>query len=367
MIRRITFDEFLAMRDAVPAADVRAPAEFRQGHLPGAYSLPLFTDDERARVGTTYKKQGKEAAVLLGFEITGPRWTGFIHEAVRIAPGKKIALHCWRGGMRSSAMAWALDLYGFEVCLLQGGYKAYRRWVFRQFEKELSLLVLGGMTGSGKTRMLQQMGAMGEQVIDLEELARHQGSSYGTLGRMIQPTQEQFENELATVLFRLDPGKRTWIEDESQNIGRCLIPKPLWLRMRDALLFDVRVPLEQRVDALVEEYGSLDKDFLVECTERIHKRLGPEQTTHAIAAIRDHRMDDFVRIVLVYYDKTYRKGLSCREPARILPATVTGDDPAENARRLLAEAEAISSDSAQPISSNTPQSVSPNPRQPIPS
>src|SRR6185437_273071 len=197
MIRRITFDEFFAMRDAVPAADVRSPAEFRQGHLPGAYSLPLFTDDERARVGTTYKKQGKEAAVLLGFKITGPRWTGFIHEAVRIAPGKKIALHCWRGGMRSSAMAWALDLYGFEVCLLQGGYKAYRRWVFRQFEKELSLLVLGGMTGSGKTRMLQQMGAMGEQVIDLEELARHQGSSYGTLGRMIQPTQEQFENELA--------------------------------------------------------------------------------------------------------------------------------------------------------------------------
>ncbi|HVS97202.1 MAG TPA: tRNA 2-selenouridine(34) synthase MnmH, partial [Puia sp.] len=256
---------------------------------------------------------------------------------------------CWRGGMRSSAMAWALDLYGFEVYLLQGGYKAYRKWVFRQFEKEYLLLVVGGMTGSGKTDILRRLHLGGEQIIDLEELARHKGSSYGTLGRMVQPSQEQFENDLAGVLFRLDPEKRTWIEDESQNIGRCLIPKPVWLLMRNALLLDVRLPVEQRVDALVEEYGSLDKDFLVECTERIRKRLGPEQTTRAVAAIQDHRMDEFIRIVLVYYDKTYRKGLSGRDAGRIHPVAVTNHDPATNARKLIGVADTIGSVIPQPI------------------
>jgi tRNA 2-selenouridine synthase len=320
---------------------VRAPAEYIQGHLPGAFSLPLFTDEERARVGTTYKQKGREAAVLLGFEITGPKWAGYIEKATGHAPRKKIVLHCWRGGMRSAAMAWALELYGFEVYLLQGGYKAFRHWVLRQWEREYQLLVLGGLTGSGKTRILRQLDLLGEQVIDLEDLAQHQGSSYGSINRLVQPTQEQFENDLATALVRLDPERKIWIEDESQNIGKRLIPKPLWGQLRNAPLLEVRVPLEQRVDALVGEYGALDKDFLVECTERIHKRLGPEQTTRAIAAIREHRMAEFIRIVLVYYDKTYKKGLDGRDSARIYPILLKNNEPAVNARQLMRTAEAI--------------------------
>ena len=198
------------------------------------------------------------------------------------------------------------------------------------------------MTGSGKTRILQQLDLLGEQVIDLEYLAQHKGSSYGTLNRLVQPTQEQFENDLAEGLSLLDPERRIWIEDESQNIGRCLIPKPLWTRLRAGLLFDVRVPLEQRVDALVGEYGSLDKDFLVACTERLRKRLGPGQTTHAIAAIRENRMDVFIRIVLVYYDKTYRKGLSGRDADRIFPVALANNEPALNARQLIGAAQAVS-------------------------
>lgn len=340
MIRRITFDEWQKLSEPAPIADVRAPAEYIQGHLPGSCPLPLFSDEERARVGTTYKQKGKEAAVLLGFEITGPKWPGFIQQALGIAPQKKIVLHCWRGGMRSAAMAWALDLYGFDVHLLQGGYKAFRHWVFRQMEKEYDLLVVGGMTGSGKTRILRQLDLLGEQVIDLEDLAQHHGSSYGSVNRLVQPTQEQFENNLAVTLSRLDRERKIWIEDESQNVGRCLIPKPLWLQMRSAVLLDVRVPLEQRVDALVEEYGSLDKDFLVECTERISRRLGPEQTKHAVAAIREHRMAEFIRIVLVYYDKTYRKGLSGRDPDRIYPITLKNNEAAAGARQLM-EAAAV--------------------------
>ncbi len=148
-------------------------------------------------VGTTYKKEGKEAAILLGFDLAGPKWSDFVRQALALAPEKKVALHCWRGGMRSGAMAWVLDLYGFEVFLLEGGYKRYRKWVLARFEKEYRLTVLGGKTGSGKTRILQQLDHLGEQVVDLEDIAQHRGSSYGSMNRLIQPSQEQLENILA--------------------------------------------------------------------------------------------------------------------------------------------------------------------------
>lgn len=335
MTHRITIEEFQKKAADLPVIDVRAPSEYAHGHIPGAVSLPLFSDEERARVGTTYKLKGREAAILLGFDLTGPKWSGFIRRAIEIAPQKKLAVHCWRGGMRSSAMAWALDLYGFEICILQGGYKSYRRWVARQWEKPYPLMVIGGYTGSGKTNILLQLGKNGEQIIDLEDLAQHQGSTYGSLNRLIQPTQEQFENNLAAALSKLDPEKNIWIEDESQNIGRCLVPKPFWMRLRNAFHFDLQVPLDQRVRALLKEYGGLDKEFLVACTDRIRKRLGPEQTGMAIAAIGDDRMEDFIRLVLVYYDKTYRRGLNDRDPSTILAVPVQTDDPTANARILL--------------------------------
>lgn len=236
--------------------------------------------------------------------------------------------------MRSGAMAWALDLYGFEVYLIKGGYKSYRRWARQQFEKNYQLRILGGMTGSGKTRILQQMKASGHQVIDLEDLAQHQGSSYGSMNKLVQPSQEQFENNLADHLKDIDTSRQVWVEDESLNIGRCVIPNSFWHQMRQAPLFDLKVPLDQRVASLVLEYGVLDKDFLVECTERIRKRLGPEQTKHAVAAIREDRMNDFIRIVLVYYDKTYRTGLSSRPQDRIFPVEMTGKDISANLHQL---------------------------------
>ena len=336
MTRSINIEELLTYPGHIPVADVRTPAEFAHGHIPGAFNLPIFTNEERIRVGTTYKQKGREAAILLGFDLTGAKWSGFIRDALSIAPGKKIALHCWRGGMRSAAMAWALDLYGFEVFTLRGGYKSFRHWTQRQFQHPWPLSVIGGMTGSGKTRILSSLKASGEQTIDLEDLAQHRGSTYGTLNRLIQPTQEQFENNLAKNLSGLDPDKTIWIEDESQNVGRCLLPKPLWTSIRTAPIFDLQVPLEHRIAALTEEYGCLDKDFLVECTERISRRLGPQQSKNAIAAIREDRMPDFIRQVLVYYDKSYRKGLETRDPNNIIPIPATTGDVEQNAARLLA-------------------------------
>jgi tRNA 2-selenouridine synthase len=191
------------------------------------------------------------------------------------------------------------------------------------------------MTGSAKTKILHELRKLGEQVIDLEDLAQHNGSSYGTMNKMIQPTQEQFENNLAEQLRDLDRGVPVWVEDESLNIGKVSVPRPFWIQMTNAVEINLKVGLEQRIEELVKVYGSLDKDFLVTCTERIHKRLGPVQTKQAIAAIRENRMSDFIRLVLVYYDKTYLRSLNKKDGAKLFDVSLQSDQHAENALTLL--------------------------------
>ncbi|AEI51997.1 tRNA 2-selenouridine(34) synthase MnmH [Runella slithyformis] len=342
MIKTITINDFLPLAASVPLIDVRTPAEFDHGHIPGAFNLPLFSNEERVKVGTTYKQIGREAAILLGFDLTGSKWSGFIRRALEIAPDKKIGVHCWRGGMRSGAMAWALSLYGFDVYLIEGGYKSYRKWVVEQFALPSRLWILGGMTGSGKTRILHELRKKGEQIIDLEDLAQHQGSSYGSMNKLVQPTQEQFENNFAEQLKDLDRQRYIWLEDESLTIGRIFIPNPFWNQMKDAILINIIVSLDRRVSALAHEYGELDKSFLVECTERIHKRLGPLQTKQAVAAIREDRMEDFIRLVLVYYDKTYSTGLAKRKPEQLFSIELTTPEANINAEQILAFAHTVS-------------------------
>ena len=341
MIHTIQIEEFLALAPEIPVADVRTPAEFDQGHIPQAHNLPIFTNEERVQVGTTYKQIGREEAILLGFEFTGPKWGTFIKQALVFAPEKKIALHCWRGGMRSGSMAWALTLYGFEVYLLNGGYKSYRRWAIEQFSQAFNLLILGGMTGSGKTQILHAIKNSGEQMIDLEDLAQHQGSSYGSMGTLIQPSQEQFENNLAYQLSKIDINKSLWLEDESRTVGKCSIPNPLWDQMRNAPVIKLNIPIEERIRFLTQEYGKLNPNFLIECTQRIGKRLGPEQTRDAVLAIKENRMSDFIRLVLVYYDKTYTTGQSMRKASQVYDVSGLVAADAANVAHILEKAKNI--------------------------
>jgi len=345
MIHTLAIDEYMNLPKTIPVVDVRTPLEFNQGHICGAYNLPIFSNEERVQVGTCYKQRGREEAVLLGFDLTGPKWSGFIEQALELAPNKKIAIHCWRGGMRSGAMAWAFDMYGFEVYLLQGGYKKYRRWVLDAFAQPFYLLILGGMTGSGKTNVLRELKKQGEQVIDLEDLAQHQGSAYGSMGKLIQPTQEQFENNLASVLQKMDNRERLWLEDESITIGKRVIPNPLWIQMRAAEVIKLVVPIKERIQFLVDEYGSLDQDFLIACTQQISKRLGPEQTKSALLAIEENRMSDFIRWVLVYYDKTYQIGQNPRAAARVYEIKCEGTDASKNAVLILEKTRKINLES----------------------
>jgi tRNA 2-selenouridine synthase len=335
MVKQLSLQEFLEKSTSIPFIDVRTPLEFEQGHIPGAINLPIFTNEERVIVGTTYKQKGRQPAILLGFELTGPKWANFIREAEIIAPDKKIMVHCWRGGMRSGAMAWAFDLYGFEVYTLKGGYKSFRRFGIDSFSKNYPFQILSGSTGCAKTKTLQEMKKLGEQVIDLEDLAQHQGSSFGSMGKLNQPSQEQFENLFATELAKMDLSKSIWLEDESVTIGKRVIPRPIWVQMRKAPIIRLEIPKTERVEFLNKEYGKLDKDFLKNAVQGIGKKLGPLETKLTLQAIEESRMKDFINQVLVYYDKTYLKGLHNREILNVKQINLDKIAPKENAKAII--------------------------------
>ena len=329
---RFPITDFLSAAGG-PILDVRAPAEYAQGHVPGALSLPLFTDDERARIGTTYKQVNPDKAVLLGLDFFGPKMRAMVEEAKKLAPGQEVRLHCWRGGMRSGAVQWLLELAGLQVNLLDKGYKEYRQWVLAEMARPHPLRVLGGYTGSGKTAVLHALAAQGEPVLDLEGLANHLGSSFGALGQPPQPTQEQFENNLAAALAALPPGRPAWVEDESRNIGSLALPTPLFAQMQAAPLVVLDVPREARVRYLAGSYGSQDAAGLAAAVLRISKRLGGLVTKEALGAIADGDMARMVELVLAYYDKTYGYGLKDRPAVTI---ATEGTDALDNAARVRA-------------------------------
>ena len=310
---RLTTEAFLGGQG--PVVDVRSPGEFRQGHIPGAHNLPLFDDGQRAQVGTTYKHQGRQAAVLEGLALVGPRLESLGQELVRLAaltPTAPLRLHCWRGGMRSESVAWLAQGLDLPVVVLQGGYKAYRSWAQALFGRPWPLRLLGGRTGSGKTELLLELQARGVAVIDLEGLANHRGSSFGGLGQAEQPSSEHFENLLATALWPLREAETIWLEDESAQVGRCRIPAGLWTQMKQAPLLAVQRPLEARLDHLVTLYGNQGQTGLAEATQRIARRLGPQRTALALEAIAQENWHGACRQILDYYDRCYDHGLQGR-------------------------------------------------------
>lgn len=347
-IKRISVEDFLVLSQELPVFDVRSPGEFVHAQIPGAYSLPLFNDEERKVVGTAYKQQGKQKAIKFGLDYFGGKMRGMVEEVERIVgsvqlsidsgqaavdgqhvtnasgkelltkdsqpvtPNTKVLVHCWRGGMRSGAVAWLLDLYGFDVYTLAGGYKAYRNWVLSHFEKDYDFKILGGYTGSGKTTILHQLEHKGQSVIDLEKLANHKGSAFGGIGQGDQPTQEMFENMLAIELHKKEK-ETIWLEDESQRIGKLHIPHLFWETMRSKPIFFVDIPFDERLIYIVKDYGVCPKDHLASSIERIQKRLGPLETKTALEYLKNDDIEACFRILLHYYDKHYGKALHNRE------------------------------------------------------
>lgn len=243
-VHKISVEEFLTLAQKYPVLDVRSPGEYIHAHIPGAHSFPLFSDEERKVVGTTYKQEGREQAIKIGLDYFGPKMRKMVEQAEEILNAigeipnptdqipnsqspipRTLLVHCWRGGMRSAGVAWLLDLYGFRVYTLTGGYKAFRNWVLQQLERDYPFKIIGGYTGSAKTRVLEEL-AKNHVVIDLEAIAHHKGSAFGDLGEPEQPSPEMFENKLALALHAVKESGTIWLEDESRVSATLTCP---WL------------------------------------------------------------------------------------------------------------------------------------------
>ncbi len=239
-----------------------------------------------------------------GLPASPPVPTGAIGPAGQ-GTGAPLRLHCWRGGMRSASVAWLARQLDLPVVLLDGGYKAYRRWVLERFERPWPLRLLGGRTGCGKTELLLALAERGVAMVDLEGLAHHRGSSFGGLGLPPQPSSEHYENRLAAALSRLEDAPAIWLEAESSQVGRCRIPAGLWRQMQAAPVLEVQRPIEARVAHLVTIYGSQEPQALADATRRIAKRLGPQRTAAALEAIERADWASACLQMLDYYDRCY--------------------------------------------------------------
>jgi tRNA 2-selenouridine synthase len=305
--------------------DARSEGEHAQGHIPSAISFPLLNNEERHEVGITYKQMGNHEAVKKGFALVGHKFEGYIRSAEKLAPQREVFLYCWRGGMRSNIMAWLLDLAGFRVFLLRGGYKSYRHLCIGSFQPDNRLIVLGGKTGSGKTEILHALAGKGAQVLDLEALASHKGSAFGAMGQPPAPTQEHFENKICWVLSQMGSGI-IWIEGESRFIGRLRIPDTLFERMLQSEIVELDRSFEERIERIIHEYGNFPAEQLLERTRSIQKRMGGENVKESVDALMAGDMRGWAQPLLRYYDRTYAHSAEKNMGKKLFNVDITGMD-----------------------------------------
>jgi tRNA 2-selenouridine synthase len=329
--------------------DARSPAEYAEDHLPGAVNWPVLDDDERRTVGTEYKQVSTFDARKRGAAIVARRIAEHLEAHAQDKPQNWHPLvYCWRGGQRSGALSWFLGQIGFRVQVLQGGYKAFRTVVREQLDTlpgGLRLVVIGGRTGSGKTRLLQALAGAGAQVLDLEALARHRGSVLGGLPHEGQPSQKAFEMGLWQALSRVDPSQPVFVESESRRIGQLHLPEALIDRMRaHGRCVIVQMPDAARVQLLLEEYG-----FYAQQVERFCEHLGALTELRGKATVAEWQAQAragewatlFADLMARHYDPLYLRS-SEQHFAGYAEATtleVASGEPetlAAAARRLLA-------------------------------
>lgn len=336
----ISIETYFNNHSSVPIIDVRSPGEYDKGHIPGAFNIPLFTNEERAHVGTIYKIKGQDKAIELGYTYVTPKLAWFIEESEKHAPSKEVVIHCWRGGMRSHAFAEHLEKNGFpEIKVIEKGYKAFRNFVLDSFDADADLKVIGGYTGSGKTHILHCLKELGSQILDLEKVACHKGSAFGSIGEKPQPTVEQFENDLFDQWRMLDFSRPIYIEDESHAIGSVRMPINLYYKIRAATVYFLDVPKEERALGLVQDYANIDNEQLSISIRKIEKRLGGLLTSEAIEALESKDYFKVAMITLNYYDKAYMKGVSSRDSDKIIYLTLPNCNSIKNSLFIKNEIE----------------------------
>lgn len=323
------------LAESIPVVDVRSPSEYKSGHIPGAFNIPLFDDSERAIVGTLYKKEGRSKAVLKGIELTGPSMHHKLQAGLEIAREGRLLVNCWRGGMRSEAMAWLFSLGNITTEVLDGGYKSYRHHVLSGLAEKRRTIILGGMTGSSKTHILKHISKQNNQVIDLEGLANHKGSAFGALGQLPQPSSEHFSNLLFDQWSKVDVNLPVWIEDESHNIGTVFMPDCFYDHILSSPTIILMMNVENRLPRLIEEYSQYPPGLLKDLVLKISKRLGGDNAREALCAIDTGDFAKAIEITLRYYDKTYLYSISRNHTGKLIYVETDTDDIEVNTFKVL--------------------------------
>jgi tRNA 2-selenouridine synthase len=331
----ISLDDFLSLRNALPMVDVRSQNEFLEGHIQGAFNLPILNNEERVAVGTDYKQKGQQEAIKTGFRLVGPRLEKMVVEATRIADGSELLVHCWRGGMRSDNFCKFVGMAGVKAQSLAGGYKNYRQHAVESFKKPFDFILLTGCTGSGKSEVLRALKEQGAQILDLEKLASHKGSAFGHLMMGQQPTTEQYQNDLFEEILKLDLSKPVWVEDESIAIGRIFLPNDFWQTMMKSPLVKMEVSREVRVQRLVAEYGYADKNEFLTIMGKITKKLGGQNFNAAKEKLEQGDMASTIDILLTYYDKAYLHSIDKRGEKILKVVEWNGEDVNQFAKQLV--------------------------------
>ena len=331
----VSIDEFLALREhGFPVVDARSEGEFEEGHIRDAINLPLLNNEHRALVGTAYKVSGREIAIQKGFELAGPEFAKIFKQGRKLAAQKKILVYCWRGGLRSKILSWVLSFTDAEIYVLENGYKNYRKRISEITETPFKFLVLGGKTGTGKTEVLHLLKAEGEQILDIEAIANHKGSSFGSLGMLPQSNQEHFENCIGEELLKLDSKKRIWIENESRLIGHLVLPLSIFKAIKESELVELDIPLETRIARLENEYACFETNLLEAAIVRLQKRLGGLRYKMALEALAEKDNKKWIQLVLEYYDSTYAFGLSERK-GPIVKQDWNWENPKDSLQQLM--------------------------------
>lgn len=317
-LRRIEARDAIARLAAFDAViDARSESEFAEDHLPGAVNWPSLTDAERASVGTEYKRVSPFAARKRGAVLVARNIARHVERhAQALERDWRPLVYCWRGGQRSAALATVLDAIGFQVHVLEGGYREFRRAVLAELTTlpaRFGFRVLCGRTGSGKSRLLGALAAAGEQVLDLEALAQHRGSVLGPLPDAPQPSQKAFETAVWRALRGFDPARVVWAESESRTIGRLRLPEPLLERLRAAPCVALEMPLDARVALLLEDYAHFVHDAEAFCARlaALRELRGAATVERWQGLAREGRHAEVVRELLAeHYDPIYLRSMT---------------------------------------------------------
>ena len=292
--------------------DVRTPLEFAEDHLPGAVNVPLLTDAERVEIGALYKQTGPQQARQRGLELTCGRFGAMVGEIAALASGRPILTYCWRGGLRSLSMAILLEMSGYPVVQLRGGYKAFRSLVmacFKDFRPPAPLIVIHGMTGTGKTTFINGLDQQKWTSIDLEGLANHRGSAFGEVGLDQLLSQKRFDTLLWDAFRRAPSDRPIVLEGESQRIGKISLPGTLYEVMAASCKVWCSAALDTRVERLAVEYARVEyREAMAVALERIKKKLGGLRHAELAGLLAAWDIEGLGRgLIEHYYDKLYYK------------------------------------------------------------